>query len=153
MSKIQYWNDWEKCCNWAEKDFAFELKENLKKNYMQYRYFKPAELIYTLMEMVKNGNYRHISVAIIERFVREFRDTPDLPAGIKLVDDIVDTIKHAKDGKIMTTMFARPPVLKGKRKIMDQTVTPKLLITNVPHLPWNERKSALWNAHVDWTVK
>ena len=153
MSKIQYWNDWEKCCNWAEKDFAFELKDNLKMNYMQYRYFKPAELIYTLMEMVKNGNYRHISVAIIERFVREFRDTPDLPAGIKLVDDIVDTIKHAKDGKIMTTMFTRPPVPKGKRKIVDQTVTPKLLITNVPHLPWNERKSALWNAHVDWTVK
>ena len=36
MSKIQYWNDWEKCCNWAEKDFALELKDNLKMNYMQY---------------------------------------------------------------------------------------------------------------------
>ena len=111
MSKLGYWNDWEKCCNWVEKGFAFELKENLKKNYMQYRYFKPAELIYTLMEMVKNGNYKHISIAIIERFVREFGDTPDLPAGIKLVvapsGDENTLVELSKDIDAIMTCFAK----------------------------------------------
>lgn len=152
-NKVQYWKGWETCCNYAEKNFAFELKESLKKNFEMYKYFTTGELAFTLMEMVKQGNYNHISVAIIERFVREFENTPDLPSGIRLVDSIIDNIKHTQDGKIMTTVLAKPLVPKSKRKIMDQTITPKLLVTNVPHLSWNERKSDLWNAHVDWTVK
>ena len=151
-NKEQYWKGWEKCCDWTEKDFVFELKESLKKNFEMYQYFSTADLIYTFMEMM-HGSYRNVTVAIIERFVREFKDAPDLPAGIKLVDDIVDAIRHTQDGKIMTTALAKPPAPKGKRKIMDQTVTPKLLVTNVPHLSWNEKNSELWNAHVDWTVK
>ena len=152
-NKELYWKGWEKCCDWTEKDFVFELKESLKKNFEMYQYFSTADLIYTFMEMIKHGSYRNITVAIIERFVREFKDAPDLPAGIKLVDDIVDAIRHTQDGKIMTTALAKPAVPKGKRKILDQTVTPKLLVTNVPHLSWNEKNSELWNAHVDWTVK
>ena len=152
-NKEQYWKGWEKCCDWTEKDFVFELKESLKKNFEMYQYFSTADLIYTFMEMVKHGSYRNITIEIIQRFVREFKDAPDLPAGIKLVDDIVDAIRHTQDGKIMTTALAKPPAPKGKRKIMDQTVTPKLLVTNVPHLSWNEKNSELWNAHVDWTVK
>ena len=152
-NKEQYWKGWEKCCDWTEKDFVFELKESLKKNFEMYQYFSTAKLVYTFMEMIKHGRHRNFNAEIIQRFVREFKDAPDLPAGIKLVDDIVGTIKHAKDGKIMTTMLAKPPAPKGKRKITDQTITPKLLVTNVPHLSWNEKNSALWNAHVDWTVK
>ena len=152
-NKELYWKGWEKCCDWTEKDFVFELKESLKKNFEMYQYFSTADLIYTFMEMIKHGSYRNITVAIIERFVREFKDAPDLPAGIKLVDDIADAIRHTQDGQIMTTALAKPAVPKGKRKILDQTVTPKLLVTNVPHLSWNEKNSELWNAHVDWTVK
>ena len=44
-------------------------------------------------------------------------------------------------------------IIEWNKKIGDKTVTPKLLITNAPHLSWIEKKSALWNAHVDWTVK
>jgi superfamily II DNA or RNA helicase len=153
-NKEQHWKDWEKCCNWTEKDFVFELKESLKKNFEVYhKYFTTNMLTFTIMEMVKHGSYRNISVAIIERFVREFKNTPDLPSGIKLVDDIADAIRHTQDGQIMTTVLVKPPAPKGKRKILDQTVTPKLLVTNVPHLSWNEKNSDLWNAHVDWTVK
>ena len=35
-NKEQHWKDWEKCCNWTEKDFVFELKESLKKNFEVY---------------------------------------------------------------------------------------------------------------------
>ncbi|MBF85140.1 MAG: hypothetical protein CL489_11825 [Acidobacteria bacterium] len=152
-NKERYWEGWQKCCEYAEKTFSVELKKDITKNYEMYRYFKPAELIYTLTEMIKQGSYKNITVEIIDRFVREFNNTPDLAAGLLLVDEIVDTIKKSDSGKIMSTKFTRPKTRNNKRKIVDQTVTPALLVTNVPHLTWADRKSNLWKAHVDWTVK
>ena len=155
VKKERYWK------SWAE-DFgetfgprtpdllSKKLKELVKKNFTLYKLWGRALMYRTLYDMAKQSNHTNPkSYKFLERYCQEFDGAPSLPEGLLLVDDVFDAIVKSKSGKLLSTKikFAK------QKKLPKEKLTPKILVSLVPNLPWVKRHSALWDSHVDWTVK
>ena len=150
--KLKYWTSWDQILGVKsknEKDFWVDVGKALKRNWKMYKQWSSSKLLVTLSEMIKVNNYKHVRTEIVENFVRSFEGTPRKPEGIKLVDTIIHSIKHAKVGKYITVKPKSPKVKKKPKKV----ITPAMHLLQLKDLNWVERKTKLYDSHVDWTVK
>ena len=148
--------DWNKVGAWdyltgkgTQKMFWAEVKKSLTRNWKMYKQWSASKMLVHLDEMIKTQKYKNVSAEVVQSFVRSFQGVPNKPAGIKLVDNIIKSIKSSKKGK----MIRKKPVVSKQKNKSKRRVNPAMSLMNLKEFTWVKKHSRLWDSHVDWTVK
>ena len=134
----------------SEEEFWKLVKTEIKSNWSVFRLWTDLKLFHTLHVLSSKYNVDDVR---LKQFTNDFYDLDSLPSSIKLINHIINKIKNAKAGQVIS-LPGMKSLKKKKVKRQKKVETPLSILRKYDKVPyWIEEHPELYKSHVTWTVQ